>query len=173
MRLDADDADVRGRHGADVGGHAGEEAAAADGDEDGVELADVRLAEDLDGGGPLAGDDVRIVEGRDDRQAVDGREAGALALGLVEIGAVEDDARAEAVDVLVLDRRRVERHDDRAGDAEFAARQGDPLRVVACGERGSQPECGSREALRGENAPAEQAMTPLQRSSSVSWRMRL
>jgi len=133
VRLDRNDLDVRRRDGADVGGHAGEEAAAADGDEDGVELADVGLAQELDGGRALTGDDVRVVERRDEGEAVELGETAALALRVVKVGAVEDDLCAEALDVLVLDRGRVERHDDGAGDAELATRHGDALRVVPCG----------------------------------------
>jgi hypothetical protein len=59
-------------------------------------------------------------------------QSSAFLLGFVEIGTVEYDFGAQAVDVEVLDRGGVERHDDGAGDAELPTREGDSLGVVAC-----------------------------------------
>ena len=59
-RLHADDLDVRANR-FHVGGDAGDQAAAADGDEDGVDGAGM-LAQDFHADRALAGDHVRIVE---------------------------------------------------------------------------------------------------------------
>ncbi|KAF3810584.1 Threonine dehydratase [Colletotrichum gloeosporioides] len=130
--LDADDLDV-GRHALDVDADAGDEAAAADAAEDGVELGHVDLAEELHADGALAGDDVGVVEGGDVDEAVLGGAAGALLLGSVEVGAVEHDVAAEPGDVEVLDARGGLGHDDGGRDLELAGRVGDALGVVAGG----------------------------------------
>jgi hypothetical protein len=68
VHLHADHLDL-GAHGLDVAGHAGDQAAAADGDEHRVERPLV-LAQDLHRDGALAGDHVGIVEGMDEGQAL-------------------------------------------------------------------------------------------------------
>ncbi|KAF1737742.1 hypothetical protein CRV24_003368 [Beauveria bassiana] len=64
---------------------------------------------------------------------VGGGAAGALVLGGVKVGAVQDDVAAEAGDVGVLDARCALGHDDGGGNLELAGRVGDALRVVAGG----------------------------------------
>ncbi|KAH8718778.1 hypothetical protein HC256_003406 [Beauveria bassiana] len=72
-------------------------------------------------------------EGRDVDEPVGGGAAGALVLGGVKVGAVQDDVAAEAGDVGVLDARCALGHDDGGGNLELAGRVGDALRVVAGG----------------------------------------
>jgi hypothetical protein len=130
VRLHADDLDVRG-DALDVDADAADEPAAADAAEDGLEVLQVRLPQQLHADGALAGDDVRVVEGWDADQAVQLLEARGLCLCRVEVGAVQDDAAAQPAHVLVLDIRGALRHDDGRGDAQVAGRVGDALGVVA------------------------------------------
>ena len=131
-RLGADDARARAADALDVLAHAGDEPAPADGAKNGVEVLGVgELLEDLHADCALAGDDERVVVGRDEDEAVGGGEAGALRLGLVEVRAVQDDLGAEARDVAHFDRGGALRHNDGARDAEACAREGNPLRVVS------------------------------------------
>ncbi len=77
----------------DAGGDAGEQAAAGDGGEDEVDVGE--LLEDFEAAGGLAGDDVRVVVGRDDGVAVFGGEFFGLELALGAGRADEDDFGAE------------------------------------------------------------------------------
>jgi hypothetical protein len=173
-RFHPDHLAARRRHALHVRRNPGQQSSSPDRHEHSLQPVHVSLPEDLDAAGSLARDDVRVVEGGDDGEAVDLGEAGALALGLVEVGAVEDYLGAEAVDVEVFDGRSVERHHDGARDAELAAGEGDALGVITCEGRqwrGSAHETSQR--YRPGNTdrmglPAEQAMTPRHLSSSVS-----
>lgn len=100
--FDADDAHVR-RDALDVDAGAGDEAAAAHAAEDGLEVLQVRLPQQLHADGALAGDDIGVVEGRDGDEAVELLQPCGFRFGGVEVGAVEDDGAAESRDVLVLD----------------------------------------------------------------------
>ena len=80
----------RGRH-----GHAGEEATAADGHDDHVEVG--RVLQHLEGHGPLPGDDVRVVEGRHEHQALGLLELVGEELGLGDVVAVQHDPGAEGL----------------------------------------------------------------------------
>ena len=131
VRLHADDLHTRRCDRLDVQRCAREQTAATNAREHAVERARVRLPHQLDRRRSLPGDDVRIVERRDVGEAVLLLEPRALALRLVKVVAEQDDRRAEPLDVGPLDRRRVERHDDRAGDAELVPGQRDALGVVA------------------------------------------
>ena len=112
-RLYANDLDVRRRDGFDVARNAGEEPPAADANKDGVERVHaVDLAEDLDGDRRLPRNDEGVVKGRDLRPPFLGRQARALAFRHVKVVSVQEDRRAQPLHILVLDGRRVERHDD-------------------------------------------------------------
>ncbi|PMB70998.1 hypothetical protein BM221_003461 [Beauveria bassiana] len=130
--LDADNLDV-GRHALHVDADAGNQAAAADAAKDGLDLGHVDLGKELVANGALSGNHVRVVKGRDVDEPVGGGAAGALVLGGVKVGAVQDDVAAEAGDVGVLDARGALGHDDGGGNLELAGRVGDALRVVAGG----------------------------------------
>ena len=102
---------------------------AAEADEQGVELADV--LDQLEGGRALARDDVGMVVGRHDREAVLGGEGGGQLLAVDGVPVVGDDLGAVAAGRRDLRRGRVERHHDGRRDAQPAGRERDRLRVVA------------------------------------------
>ena len=104
----------------------------SDGAKDAVQrLGQGKLAEDLEADGSLSGNDERVVVRWDVDERVLLGESGALGLGLVEVVPVEDDFGAETLDVEPLDRRRRERHHDRARDAELEPGKRDSLGVVS------------------------------------------
>ena len=80
----ADDLHVGG-DALDVDSYPCNETAAADAAEDGFEFLQVRLAEEFHADCPLAGDDVRVVEGGDVDQAVGCFEAAGFGFGGVEV----------------------------------------------------------------------------------------
>ena len=127
-RLDADDAAAgRQRAGGERG--AGEQSAAAAGDEQQVERAD--LFEELARGRALARDDVRVIVGRNQREAALGGEPAADRFAVVALAIVEDDLAAVAFGGDAFDGGRVGRHDDDARDVEQLAGERDRLRVIA------------------------------------------
>ena len=73
-------------------------------------------------------------------------QARGLVAGLVVVGAVQDDLRAEAARGRDLDQRRGLRHDDGGADAEPRRVEGDALRVVA----GAGGDHAARALLRRE-----------------------
>ena len=133
-RLDADDAHLR-HHRLDVAADAGDQPAAADRHEHGVQLAALAMTHDLVADGALAGDDQRIVEGMDEGEAGLGDEPIAVRLRVRVAVAGEHHLGAARPHRLHLDRRRRLRHDDDGAQAELLRRIGDALGVVA-GARG-------------------------------------
>ena len=81
FRLDADDLD-RGTQRLGIGSDAGDQAAAADGHENRVDVVAVVLAQDLHGDRPLPGDHVGIVEGVHEHQPALAGELDAPLIGL-------------------------------------------------------------------------------------------
>ena len=132
-RLHADDLDV-GANLFHVRRHAGDQAAAADGDEDGVDGAGM-LAQDFHADRALAGDHVRIVERVHEGQLLFFFQGQRVVVG-VRVGlAVQHDfhmhaaARLDGVD---LDGGRGGGHDDDGAATHARGRQGHALGMVAC-----------------------------------------
>ena len=128
LGLDADDVQV----GADRLGrrrHAGDQAAAADRDDQGVDRR--LLRQHLERDRALAGDDGEVVERMDDGEAALLGELQAGDARVVEGVAVEHDLGAEAARVLDLHARGEARHDDRRRDAQPLGVVRDRLGVVA------------------------------------------
>ncbi len=134
-------------------GDAADEAAAADGDDDGFEVVD--LLEEFEADGSLPGHDEWVVEWMDEGHAFGFATAGGFLAGLVVVGAVQDDLRAEAAGGLHFDERRGERHHDDGADAALGGVMRDALGVIAGaggddaasgllgGERGDVVECAA------------------------------
>jgi len=129
--LYADDADL-GAQLLDVGGHAGNQAAAADGDEDGVDGTGV-LAQDLHAYGALAGDDVRVVEGVDEGELFLRLQLLGVVVGVGEAFAVQHDFGLAGKNGVDLELGGGDRHDDDGPAAHALGRQRDALGVVARG----------------------------------------
>src|SRR6185369_4585756 len=130
----------------------GGEAAAADGDDDDVDVGEV--LEDLEADGALAGDDVGVVVGRDEGHGPFGDElpGDGLACGLGD----EDDLGAVAAGRFDLQRGRHVGHDDGDGDAEGPAGVGEGLAVVAGGVRDHAGAAAVEvEAVQGVRRAAE------------------
>ena len=113
--------------------HAGDQAAAADGDDQGVDLG--LLGEHLERDRALAGDHRQVVERMDDGVAALLGELQAGDARVLEGVADEDDLGAEAARVLDLHARGEARHDDRRRDAHALRVVGDRLGVVAGRDR--------------------------------------
>ena len=79
----------------------------------------------------LPGDDVRMVERRDDGQAALVGQLPRNRFAVARQPVVEHDLCAIAARRVDLDLRRVRRHDDGRGDAQHLGRQRQPLRVIA------------------------------------------
>ena len=108
-----------------VHGDAGDEAAAADRHEDGVELA-ARLAQDLDRDGALPRDHVRIVEGMHERQIALAHDGLRVFVGAVVVVAMQHHFATEVAHRAHLDVRRGLRHHDDRGDAAALAASATP-----------------------------------------------
>ena len=106
-----------------------EQAAATQAHEHRVELAD--LLHQLQRRGALAGDDIRMVVGRDQRQAALARQPTADRLAIFGVAVVHHDLGAIAARCRHLGTRRIVRHHDGGRDAQLPRRQGDRLRMVA------------------------------------------
>ena len=132
LGLHADDADV-GPHRLGRRRHAGDQAAAADRDDERVDRR--LLRQHLERDRALAGDDVAVVERMDDRVAALGGEREAGDARVLEGVALQHDLGAEAARVLDLDARREARHHDRRRDAHALGVIRDRLRVVAGRDR--------------------------------------
>ena len=130
-RFDANDARAGTADALDVFAYARDEASAADGPKDSIEMLSIReLFEDFHPDGALTGDHERIVVRGHKDEAMHSGEAGTLALGLIEVRAMEDDFGAKACDVADFDRRCALGHHDGAWDAEARTGEGDALGVI-------------------------------------------
>ena len=132
-RLDTDDAHAWMER-LDVGGDAGDQAAAADRHEDRVHGA-AGLADDLHADRALPGDHVVVIEGMHEAQLLLLRQQQRVLEGGVEHIAVQDHARTPVGDRLHLDRGRGQRHDHHGADPASLRRQRHALRMVAGGGR--------------------------------------
>src|SRR5215203_373700 len=108
---------------------AGEKAAAAERGEEDVEVAD--LVDQLEGRRALAGDDIRVVVGWDERQAALGGELRPEHVAVVLVAVEVHDLRGVAARRRDLHRRRVLRHQHRDGHALELPRVGERLTVIA------------------------------------------
>ncbi len=126
--LHADDAHLRPQ-GLDRGADAGEQPAAADGDDDRVEVR--RLLEDFERHRALAGDDVGVVERVQERELVAARDFLRAGARFAEIGPFQHHRGAELAAIGHLDQRRELRHHHGHRDPQQRAVIGDALRVVA------------------------------------------
>ena len=139
-RIDADDANLR-MHVFEIGGDTGDEAAAADRNEHGIDVA-ARLPRDLHADRALSGDDVRVIERMDeDHLPLAGDDQRAF-VGTVVVITVQYDLATQISNGLNLDARSRHRHHDHRRDLPPTGRQGDPLRVIAC--RGADHSARSR-----------------------------
>ena len=133
LGLDADDAGLRPQR-LDVGGNAGDEAAASDFDEHRVERLAL-LTHDLPPHRALPGDDVLIVERRNEDHPAFGREPFRPLLRPVVRFPREHHLRPEPFDRLHLDARCRFRHDDEGAHSQPARGERHALRVIAGGGR--------------------------------------
>ena len=129
VRLDADHLHL-GPQELGIDGDARGEPAAPDRHEHRLERIGM-LAQDLHADGALPGDDVGIVIGVDEGQALLGLKLAGVGIGLVEALAMQDDAATPAFHRLHLDGRCGARHHDGCLGAEPLSRQGHALRVIA------------------------------------------
>ena len=125
-------------HRLDVVGHARDQPAAADGDEDRVQpvgagaFADaLHLAQDLHRDGALAGDHVGVVERVHEGQAALLLQHGGVLVGVGIALAVQHHVAAEAAHRVDLELRRGGGHHDDGGGAQLAGAHRHALRVVA------------------------------------------
>jgi hypothetical protein len=93
------------------------------------------LLQDLHPHSALAGDDVEVVVGRDEHQAVTRNQVGSVRRRVVVGVAVQHHPRAQGAHGIDLDARRIAAHHDGGPESELARRQGDTLRVIP-GRRG-------------------------------------
>ena len=128
-RLHADHAHL-GTHGLDVTRHARNQTAAADGHEDGVQRALV-LAQDLHRHRALAGDDIGIVEGMHESQALVPLQQQRMAVGVGVAVAMQHDLAAQGLHGVDLQARCRHRHHDDGAAAQALGRQRHTLGVVA------------------------------------------
>ena len=128
----------RRTHALDVGRNAGDQAAAAHRDEDGVERPGM-LAQDLHADRALPGDHFRVVVGMNEGKAAAALEAHRLRKRLGVRIAVQHDLRAARQHRVDLDARRGHGHHDHRPAAEALRGEGDPLRVIAGARRDHAP----------------------------------
>ena len=129
FRLDTDDPDVRIEvfH---VDGDTGDQASAADRNEDRIDMA-TRLAQHLDTDRALSGDHVRIIERMNEDQIALPRERQRALERAVVIVSMNHNLPTEVDDRLHLDvRRRLRHHNDRRNAASFRG-QRYALRMIA------------------------------------------
>ena len=137
-RLHADDLDI-GTHGLDGNGNAANKTAAADGDDDLLDIGE--LLKNLEADGPLAGDDIGVIEGVGKGVALFPGQALGFAGGIVIDARYQNDIGAVAARGLHLQDRRALRHADHRTDAELGRRERHALGVVA-GRAGDDPVTG-------------------------------
>ena len=127
-RLDADDLDVRierpGRH-----GDARDQPAAADGNDDGVDV--VPVLDDLESDGALPRDELLVVERVDVGESFGSHQLLRLLIGVIPDGAVENDLRAVGPGGGDLRRCGVGGHADHGPDAVDLRGERDALGMIA------------------------------------------
>ena len=96
-----------------------DKSAAADAAEDGFEVGHACLAQKFHADGTLAGNDVRIVEGGDIDEAMEGLKALGFSFRSVEVVAVQDNGATETGDIQVFDGGCAGGHDYCGGDLEM------------------------------------------------------
>ena len=144
--LDADDLHLR-PHPARGDGVAGDQPAAADGNDEHVEIAD--LLEHFERHGALSGDDGGIVIGVDQDERMVARHGGGAFLAFAQRFAVEHHLGAIGLGRLHLHEGRRHRHHDGGGNAETPGMVGHRLGVVA-GRHGDDAAAALRRRQRGE-----------------------
>ena len=132
IRLDADNIDFR-RDRLGRGGDAGNEPAAADGNDDRVESRDV--VQDFESRGSLPGDNFLVVIGMDENQPVARRAFQGEGLDGVDAVAPQFDPRAKRLGAADLGEGGAFGHHDGRRNAEPLGVIGDALRMVAGGHR--------------------------------------
>ena len=115
-------------------GDAADQPAAADGNDQDVEIG--HFGEDFERDGAGAGDDLAVVERVDEDECLLRLELAGMVVGVVKGLPVEQDPRAVALGLGDLYRRGRIGHDDGHGNAEALAVLGDRLGMVAgrCGD---------------------------------------
>ena len=156
-RLHADDLHV-GAHGLDRHGHAADESAAADGNDDLLHVG--HLVENLKADRALTGDDIGIVERVGEGVALGLAQTGRLGRRVVIHARHEHDLRAVAAGGLDLQQGRALGHADHGLDAESRRGQRHALRMVA----GGAGDHALRGLLGGELADLVEGAADLERT---------
>ncbi len=130
FRLHADDFHARVKR-LRIRRDARDQAAAAHGNENGVDFIAMALAQDLHGNRALPGNDIGIIEGMHEHQVSLPAELRRMVVGMIVVIAVQYDFTAEIRDGLNLDFGRSQRHDDHRRDSPGACGERNPLGVVA------------------------------------------
>jgi hypothetical protein len=147
LGFDTDDLDAR-IQGLGVRRDAADQAAAADGDEDRIDLIAMLLAQDFHCDRALPRDHVHVVERMHEQQVSLARQLRRVLLRLIEILAVQHDLAAKVLYRLDLDVGSRQRHHDHRGYAARAGAKRDTLRVVAGGRANDTALCHGRRELR-------------------------
>ena len=130
VRLHADDFYLREMR-LDVNRDAGDQAAAAHGHKDDIRVSGRILRHQLDAHRGLAGDDQRMIIGRDKAEVARFGQIERMVFGVIVGRAVQDDLGPHAPDRADFDLRRGLRHDDAGLDRESLRGQRHALRVIA------------------------------------------
>ncbi len=115
----------------EIGRHAGDQAAAADRDEHGINRPLV-LAQDFHADGALARNHVRVVEGVHEREVLGVSQFQGMFVGVRVAVAEQHDFAATGADCIDLDLRGGDRHDDDGPAAQTLSAQGNSLSMIAC-----------------------------------------
>jgi hypothetical protein len=150
---DADNADG-GALFLDGAGNAADEAASADGDDDGLEVG--HLLQQLQADGALSGDDGVVIEGVEEDEAFGVAAAAGFIDGFVEIVAVEDDFGSVVAGRGDFDQRREDGHADLRADAVLGGVIGDGLGMIAGG--GGDDAAGAFVRGHGEDSVESAAL---------------
>ena len=93
------------------------------------------IGKDLEGTGPLPGDDGLVIVGMHELETLLVSLSLGEGCGFLQILSLEHHVGTEHPGVLYLDVRREPRHHDRGGDAKPLRVVRDGLRMIACGHR--------------------------------------
>ena len=110
-------------------GHAGDQAAAAHGHDDGIQIG--QLVKDLQTNGALTCDDLFVIVGVDEGHAGLGLQLHGLVVGIIIGAGHQTDLRAQALGIFHLHNGGTVRHTDDAPDAPAGGGQSHALCVVA------------------------------------------